>query len=171
MVFTIVQSCCYELFMEGVSGAELPTIYLVISCRALRLSGLHWHAQEDSRKVTPPRPGAFSYEICLACGAAFVASWTVGAWALGISRYQKNSIKLIRGCKKAAVPRAQRSAKACLPMLADLAPWGRKSGILAWQGALEGAFGCLVTSSMDVPGQHFQPCRSELQLLQFMACS
>ena len=23
-------------------------------------------------------------------------------------------------------------------MLAELAPWGRKSGILAWQGALEG---------------------------------
>ena len=36
-------------------------------------------------------------------------------------------------------------------MLAELAPWGRRSGILAWQGALEGAVGCLVTSSMEAP--------------------
>ena len=44
--------------------------------------------------------------------------------------------------------------EACLPMLAELAPWGRKSGILAWQGALEGALGCLVTSSMEAPCRH-----------------
>ena len=36
-------------------------------------------------------------------------------------------------------------------MLAELAPWGRRSGILAWQGALEGALGCLVTSSHGSP--------------------
>ncbi|CAE7924122.1 cspB [Symbiodinium necroappetens] len=67
--------------------------------------------------VAPPEGWPLSYEMCLICGSAFVASWTVGA---------------------------------CLPMLAELAPWGRKSGILAWQGALEGALGCLVTSSMEV---------------------
>eukprot|EP00439_Symbiodinium_sp_Y106_P076891 s637_g15.t4 len=67
--------------------------------------------------VSPPEGWPFSYEMCLICGSAFFASWTVGA---------------------------------CLPMLAELAPWGRRSGILAWQGALEGAVGCLVTSSMEV---------------------
>jgi len=42
------------------------------------------------------------------------------------------------------------SVGACLPMLANLAPWGRKSGILAWHGALQGGFGCLVALGMDV---------------------
>ena len=30
-------------------------------------------------KVTPPEGWPLSYEMCLICGSAFVASWTVGA--------------------------------------------------------------------------------------------
>ncbi|CAE7196314.1 unnamed protein product [Symbiodinium natans] len=119
--------------------------------RASGLQGAAQHKLEISishiGKVPPPSQWPFAYEMLLICGSAFVASWTVGALPSEASRERE-----LRA--HAVVPRVIPLSKACLPMLAELAPWGRKSGILAWQGALEGAFGCMLTSSMEVTGLH-----------------
>lgn len=41
--------------------------------------------------------------------------------------------------------------EACLPILVELAPTGRKSGIMAWQTALENVSGVVVASIIGVP--------------------
>ena len=45
-------------------------------------------------------------------------------------------------------------AEACLPIVVDLAPTGRKSGIIAWQMALEQVFSVAAACIIGVPGQH-----------------
>lgn len=44
--------------------------------------------------------------------------------------------------------------EACLPIVVDLAPAGRKSGIIAWQMALEQVFSVAAACIIGVPGRH-----------------